>query len=315
MFRTEIRLKSPGWYIRYPDKFFCIGSCFAEHWNKRLTDSGFSSFVNPAGIVYNPLSLAHQLNQCMLLKPWTEEDIIFHQDLYHGLHHHGLFSSKQKSAVLEYMNHRLRMAHTQLLNSNILIITLGTALVFKHKPTGWVVANCHKIPPDQFERRFLGVEEIVDAFDLILDQLKSALPGLRIILTISPVRYLKEGFSDNSLSKSILILAAHRLIENHVGLQYYPAYEILLDDLRDYRFYKEDMIHPNDLAIDYIWSRFTNLFFEQDTLYIMDQINKLRKAGLHRPLHPESAEHKSYISTLDQKILELKNQYPLIVWE
>lgn len=314
-FRTEIRLKPSGWKIRYPDIFFSLGSCFAEHWHHKLKETGFGSFSNPCGIVYNPISLAHQLSKTLSASSWEETDLVFHDNLYHGLLHHGSFSHQDPRQTLDAMNERLMLAHAHLFKSTVLVITLGTALVYIHKPTGRLVANCHKIPANQFERRFLSVEEILNAYAPLLEQVKAILPALRIILTVSPVRYLKEGFVDNSISKSILLLAARQLLEANDQIHYFPAYEILLDDLRDYRFYEEDMTHPNEQAIDYIWSRFTSCYFEPDTIYIMDQVKKLNLSQKHRALHPESSGHREFLLALDQKISALKKQYPFIVWK
>jgi len=314
-FRTEILLKSPPWKICFPDKFFCIGSCFTSHLHKRISNGGFSSFSNPCGIVYNPISLTHQINKSITGEPWQEQDMICHHNVYHGLHHHGQFSSSDRIKSLDKMNEYLDQAHTHLMKSNRLIMTLGTSIVYIHKSTGQLVANCHKLPAGQFERRFLSVEEIIKEFAFTLPLLKSLLPDLQIILTISPVRYLKEGFVDNSLSKSILVLVAQWLINTYDYVHYFPAYEIMLDDLRDYRFYKEDMIHPNDQAVEYIWSKFSGLYFEQQALKIFEQVKNINTARMHRPLHPDSAEHSAFLLSMEQKIISLKSQYPFIELE
>lgn len=311
-FRTEIRLKSPSWKINLPEQFFCVGSCFTEHIHHKLTRSGFYSYSNPAGIVYNPISLLHQIDRTIHGEPWKETDLIHHHGLYHGIFHHGSFSSSDQSRTLDKMNSTLEEAHQHLKQTNLLLITFGSSIVYQHKTKECIVANCHKIPANEFERRFLDKAEIITAFDQTITLLQSIRPDIKIILTISPVRYLKEGFVDNSYSKSVLISAVREITRKYESVDYFPAYEIMLDDLRDYRFYKEDMIHPNEQAVDYIWSKFTETYFEKDTISMMKEVNGIHQSRQHRPLYPETREHELFLKDLEKKIDDIKRRYPFV---
>ena len=310
VFRTEIRLTPSPWKITPPDRIFCIGSCFAEHLNQQFRASGFHSACNPCGIVYNPLSIGIQITRILQGKGWDENDLIHYRGLYHGLHHHGSFSSAEKEICLARMNDSLNEARVWFDRIDVLVLTLGTAIWYKHRARGQVVANCHKIPAGEFERRFMSTVELVQSVEGWLPDLLKRRPGIKIILTISPVRYLKEGFRDNSISKATLVLAAEQLSRLYDAVSYFPAYEILLDDLRDYRFYKEDMVHPSDQAVQYIWAGFQSVYFSTETRQMVNEVNKLIEARTHRPLHPGSPEHKTFIDRMESLEKELKMKYP-----
>jgi hypothetical protein len=309
-FRTEIRLKPSEWQIRHTDHFWGIGSCFAEHIQSKLSIGGFNSFSNPCGIVYNPISLLDQIKRSIHDQPWTEEDLVQHGGLFHGIYHHGAYSSPDRSVALDHMNNSLHQGHQHLMKTDVLMITMGSAIGYFHKPIGKLVANCHKIPANEFERKFLTPEEIIENFLETIQALKQNRPDINIILTISPVRYLKEGFTDNSYSKSILVLALQQILKKSQNTYYFPAYEILLDDLRDYRFYKEDMVHPNEQAIDYIWSKFMATYFDEPAIKIWDAVHEFNKARSHRPLHPDTPSHGQFQAELEKRIREMKREFP-----
>lgn len=310
VFRTEIRLTPSPWKIKHPDRIFCIGSCFAEHLHVQFKASGFHSACNPCGIVYNPLSIGTQIIRILEGKSWEENDLIHYRGLYHGLHHHGSFSSPEKELCLARMNDSLYKARDWFDRIDVLVLTLGTAIWYKHQASGQAVANCHKIPAVEFERRFMSTEELVQSVEGWLPELQKRRPGIKIILTISPVRYLKEGFRDNSISKATLVLAAEQLSHLYDVVSYFPAYEILLDDLRDYRFYKEDMVHPSDQAVQYIWAGFQSVYFSTETRQMVNEVNKLIEARTHRPLHPASPEHKTFVDRMESLEKELRSKYP-----
>ena len=309
-FRTEIRLKPSAWKIRHTDHFWSIGSCFAEHLHSKLSSGGFNCFSNPCGIVYNPVSLLDQIDRCIRAEPYTEEDLIRHGGLFHGLYHHGAFSSPDESVALARMNESLLQGHQDLMKTDVLMITMGSAIGYFYKPNGKLLANCHKIPAGEFDRKFLTPEDIVEKFSKIVQKLQACQPGINIILTISPVRYLKEGFTDNSLSKSVLVLAIHQILKKFKHTHYFPAYEILLDDLRDYRFYKGDMVHPNEQAVDFIWAKFMASYFDEPATKTWEAVHELNLARCHRPLHPDTHAHRQFLSELEMKILEMKREFP-----
>jgi len=237
-------------------------------------------------------------------------DLYFDGELYHGLHHHGDFSGRNEQAVLDNMNESGRYAKEHLEKSDVVLVTLGTSIVYVLKEKNIHVANCHKIPNYSFERKFLEVDEIVESTSEWINALTRINPQVNIILTISPVRYLKEGFTDNTLSKARLALAVEKLVKSNNNIHYFPAYEIVLDDLRDYRFYSEDLAHPNRTAIDYVWSKFKEIYFNQDSIHLLDKLDQIRKAKNHRPIHADSMEHRKFLAKLEMDIIELKMKYP-----
>ena len=313
-FRTEIRI-SPGQFkIDHANTLLSIGSCFSEHIHERLKDAGFNSRCNPNGIVYNPISIGTQLLGLLSQRIWAEEDILFDQGLYHGIHHHGNFSGISKEGVLKNMNETASTFRSYISKMDRLIVTFGSAITYTHTLTSQLVANCHKIPASQFIRKILSPEERVSASQQWIEDFHRARPELQILLTLSPVRYLKEGFTDNMLSKASLYLMIQTLCSQYDFVHYFPSYEILLDDLRDYRFYKDDMIHPGDQAINYIWNKFSRSYFEEDTLLINEKIEKLHRARLHRPHHQDSADHLRFKIKLEEEINLFKQKYPWIEW-
>lgn len=309
-FRSEIKIPKTVFKIKYTDSIFCIGSCFTEHIHKKLENLFFHSYSNPNGIVYNPISISDQIMHLLTSVAWTGEDLYFDGELYHGLHHHGDFSGRVEEEVLNKMNTTSNEARGQLVKSDILLVTLGTSIVYILKEKNVLVANCHKIPNTLFERKFLEIDEIVDKTNEWIGALSKINPQVNIILTISPVRYLKEGFTDNTYSKARLALAVEKLCKSNSNIHYFPAYEIVLDDLRDYRFYGEDLIHPNDTAIDYVWSKFKETYFNQESINLLDKLEQIHKAKNHRPIHPDSMENRKFMTKLEMDIIELKMKYP-----
>ena len=311
-FRTEIKIARSAFSLNHQDHFFCIGSCFADHIHSRLREDFFYSGCNPCGIVYNPFSISHQMMQVLDGKMWDENDLVYHDDLYHGMHHHGSYSHPDKVIALDGMNKSLIAAQHNLYQVSCMVITLGTAIVYTLKERDILVANCHKIPASHFDRRMLSVQEIVDSNTSWIARITDQNPGIKIILTISPVRYLKEGFTDNTLSKARLALAVEQLCKTFHQVHYFPAYEILLDDLRDYRFYKEDMIHPGDQAIDYIWEAFLHAYMDNETMGLIKTLKKIKSGLAHRPLHENTPAHTLFVKRLNDQINEMKSKYPFI---
>lgn len=309
-FRSEIKIPKSVFKIKYTDHIFSIGSCFTQHIHGKLVDHYFNSFSNPCGIVFNPVSISNQINHLLKNETWEARDLFFDGELYHGLHHHGDFSGANEQKVLATLNSTAVLAAEKLIKADILLITFGTSIVYVLKEKNVLVANCHKIPNHFFDRKFLEVEEIVDSTDTWINSLTKINPHLNIILTISPVRHLKEGFTDNTLSKARLALAVEKLCKSNNNIHYFPAYEIVLDDLRDYRFFGEDLVHPNDMAIDYVWSKFKETYFNHESINLLDKLDQIHKAKNHRPIHPDSMAHRKFLAKLDMDIIELKMKYP-----
>ena len=263
-----------------------LGSCFADEIGARLQESDFLIDINPFGALYNPASIASALQRIIDDHPIGEEDLVQHEGLWHSWHHHGSFSRPTQEECLATCNNRIHQAHAALKEASLLMVTFGTAWVFEHK--GMVVANCHKLPPQEFVRRRMTVEEIVALWSPLLQKLSTFNPQLTTLFTVSPIRHMADGAHGNQLSKATLLLAVDELLSSltsHLSPCYFPAYEIVLDELRDYRFYGPDMTHPTPLAVDVVWERFQSATM---TPAVRDQAHlncKQHKREKHIPLH------------------------------
>lgn len=297
--------------IVYGTSFMMLGSCFAENLGVRLQQMKFNVMVNPFGIVYHPASAAYQLERIITGKSYTAEELKQHNELWHSFDHHGRFSHPDAGVCLEQINHGLQQAHVQLARSNCLFVSFGTAWAYRLKHTRRIVANCHKFPSSDFERICFDVERLYAIWSKLITRLRRFNPKLKIIFTVSPVRHLRDGAHENQLSKSILLLTVNQLNHKKEITGYFPAYEILLDELRDYRFYAEDMTHPDTTAINYIWQRFCESYMAEDTMQIMKTVEDIVKAAAHRPLH-HTSEYRKFADHYLKKIASLKQQMPLL---
>lgn len=311
-FRTILPLQKSSLSINYQSPVLCIGSCFTQNIGQRLVDYKFPTLLNPFGILYNPLSIKNSLDRILNEELYTDNDLFFHQDLWHSFDHHGNFSNPQQSTILSEINTRLSAAHQFLKSTKVLILTFGTSNVFIKKSTGNIVANCHKVPNTAFEKRRLSITEIIAALTPVLEKLKAGNPNLEVIFTVSPIRHLKDGLLENQRSKATLLLAIEALTKKFSFAHYFPAYELVLDDLRDYRFFEKDMTHPNELAIEYIWKVFQATYFLDSTMDIFKQIKKIVQASLHRPFHPQTNTHQQFVKKQLEKIEQLTQQNPFL---
>ncbi len=311
-FRTILPLHKSTLSINYQSSILCIGSCFTQHIGQRLIDAKFPTLLNPFGILYNPLSIKNSLDLLFTEKTYTAEDLFLHQDLWHSFDHHGAFSSPDQSDMLTQINTRLKTAQLFLKNTKVLILTFGTSNVFIKKSSQKVVANCHKIPNKEFEKKRLTIAEITETLTPVLEKLKTSNPDLEVIFTVSPVRHLKDGLLENQRSKAVLLLAIEALTQQLSFTHYFPAYELVQDDLRDYRFFEKDMAHPNELAIEYIWKAFQTTFFSDSTSDIFKQVKKIVQASQHRPFHPQTNTHQLFVNKQLEKIELLSQQYPFL---
>ena len=275
----------------------------------------FPALVNPFGIVYNPVSVGQVFEKWLSEDSFREEDLFKNLGLWHSFAHHGRFSHPEKTAALEGINRSLAEARKCLAQANRLIVTLGTANVFVFKKTGDIVANCHKVPGQEFERRRLSISEIVQSLGPVFEKLRERSPSLEIIATVSPVRHLRDGLVENQRSKATLLLALEEICRRLPFVHYFPAYEILLDDLRDYRFYEADMAHPNQLAVDYIWEYFGEAFFDEKTKSLCQRIEQVATAAAHRPFHPQSVEHQNFIKKMMKEMERLEREFPGLDFE
>jgi len=311
-FRTILPLEKANFTIDYQSPVLGIGSCFTENIGSLLATNKFPTLLNPFGILYNPISIKNSLEILLSKKVYQAADLFFHQDLWRSFDHHGAFATTNQPQALSAINEQLAATRTFLKQTKRLILTFGTANVFIHKSTEKVVANCHKLPNTHFEKRRLTIAEITTALSPVLQQLKTKNPALEIIFTVSPVRHIRDGLLENQRSKATLLLAVEALSKALPFTHYFPAYELVLDDLRDYRFFGKDMIHPNELAINYIWHHFQQTYFSTETMAIFKQIKKIVQASQHRPLHLETTTHQQFVRKQLEKIAAFSKQYPFI---
>lgn len=310
-FRTLIDLPKAQLDITHSDKILLLGSCFAENIGKLLQVYKFDCDVNPFGILYNPKSVLQALREIKSGKVYKKEELYHHKDIYHSFMHHGSFSDASGETVIENINQRLCNANKNFPHTSLLMITFGSAYVYSLKTDGCVVANCHKLPDSFFVRSLLTIDDIVSEYADFLKSLFITNPGLRVLMTVSPIRHLKDGLHNNQISKSVLLLSINRLQQLFPdNVFYFPSYEIMLDDLRDYRFYADDMLHPSNIAIEYLWSRFNESYFSSSTLKILKEWEEIRKGLNHRPFRADSEQYKSFLKQLVLKIERVKEKCP-----
>ncbi len=301
--------------IDYSSKVMFIGSCFSDNIGLKLEKTKIPSLINPFGVMYNPESVSSAIFSILENKTYRGGDLDFFNEKWISFGHHGDFSGIDKPEVLAKINKTVNVAHHFLKNANVLFITFGTAWVYELLKSKRIVANCHKIPAKEFKHFLLQVDEIVDNYERLLTKLKEFNPHLEIVYTVSPVRHWKDGAINNQLSKSTLFIAVHKLVEKFEFAHYFPSYEILMDDLRDYRFYADDLFHPNQLAIEYIWEKFCGVFFDDNTIRAINKIGKLQKNVEHKVFYPETEAYKKFISSNLNLIEDLKSQFPTISFE
>jgi len=312
--RTEVELPEFNLKMGYHHHSLMIGSCFAENIGNYLQERCLPVIVNPFGILYNPFSVADCLEQLMTQKKFEEDDLFFSNGLFNSFSHHGRFSGPDPGKVLSHINAEAAKALIHLKNATHLFVTFGTSWVFQLKESGKVVSNCHKLPAALFSHNRLSVEQITEIWIPLIGQLRINNPNLRIVFTVSPIRHLKDGAHENQLSKATLLLAIEALIANSGNdlISYFPSYEIVLDELRDYRFYATDMAHLSELATDYIREKFAGAILEQESQLIINEIDKLIQALKHKPFNPLEAGYISFIKAQHEKLDQLKIKYPFV---
>ena len=310
--QTRVNLPLPKFRLNLENTFCTIGSCFSSHLTNYFQESLLTVYNNPAGITFNPLSISQQLENAINNENTGEEKIIFNDELYHSLDHHGYFSSPSREKLFENIRTAQLKFREGIQKAQILVITMGTAFVFRHKQKNIVVNNCHKMDNDKFARERLKVDQIVDNLSTTFKKCRVLNPNLNILLTVSPIRHIRDGLIQNQRSKSILLLTADKLQQELDFVDYFPAYEIFMDELRDYRFYTSDMIHPTSQSIDYILNSFVTHYFDPSSVKYFKEIDKLLKSINHKPLHPDSANFRKFIIELSEKIDRLQKKYPNI---
>ncbi|NNG08894.1 MAG: GSCFA domain-containing protein [Arenibacter sp.] len=310
--QTQIPLLEEGPKIDYNSKLLLLGSCFAENIGDKFGHYKFRSLVNPFGILYQPTAIHNFAKKVVCGTEFPEEHLVFSNEKWHALDVHSDLSRLDKEDTLQAIENASSSANHWLNGLTHVIITLGTAWAYKYKQTNCIIANCHKVPQKNFEKTLLDTSSIAKALLDTISLLQSRVPGLKVIFTISPVRHIKDGFVENQRSKANLITAVHEVLGKCPHASYFPAYEIMMDELRDYRYYDRDMVHPNSLAIDYIWEKFISVWAAKEVLPEMDKVAAVQNGLNHRPFNPESDKHRQFLSKLDQKIAYLQKQYPFM---
>lgn len=311
-FRTKIEIPKSNLSISHRSSILMLGSCFIENIGKLLVDNKFNTNLNPFGVLYNPKSISQALRLLIEKKKFTESDVFEHKGLYHSFYHHSIFSNIDIDKCIGEINAKIEKSSADLRQADVLFITFGTAYVFHSKKNNVVVGNCHKLPASDFDRYRLSVDDIVSDWESLINELKQINPALQIILTVSPIRHMKDGAHENQLSKSVLLLAIDKLREKMDGLDYFPSYEIVLDELRDYRFYNDDMTHPNPTAIKYIWECFSDTYFNDEVYPVIEEWNKIYRALNHRPFNMETDEYKHFLRQTMLKLKAFDEKYPYI---
>lgn len=309
-FRTQIPISPNLNPIDYNSKIVSLGSCFAVNMAEKFEYYKFQNSVNPFGIIFNPVSIEKLIYRIVNQVFFTEKDIFFHNERWHCFEVHSDLSNPNKEEFLENLNAILKLSLIQLFQASHLIITFGTSWVYRNFESKAIVANCHKLPQNQFQKEILSVEIIGNSIKNTIDLIQKINPDCNFIFTVSPVRHLKDGFVENQRSKSHLITAIHDTIKPQLpAINYFPSYEIMMDELRDYRFYAEDMLHPSAVAIDYIWSKFKESTIAESDFPVMEQVDSIQKSLSHKPFNPNSESHLKFESKLKQKMTNLQFQY------
>ena len=298
--------------INYESNLLLLGSCFAENIGEKLEYFKFKSVVNPFGILFHPLAIEKIVMRSINEETFTEEDVFFLNERWHSFDVHSNLSTSSKEVMLQKLNEAVQHTSRWLKETSHIIITLGSSWVYRHIKTDLVVANCHKVPQKEFLKELLSVDDIINSLQATVAMIKEVNPKVAILFTVSPVRHLKDGFIENSRSKANLISAVNELVEPRQQLYYFPSYELMMDELRDYRFYAQDMIHPNTVAVNYIWDRFTQIWMTDSSLELMKEVDTIQKGLSHKPFNPESDQHKKFLLNLNKKIESIKERIPNI---
>lgn len=311
-FRTELPLQPLANLINYKSKIVSLGSCFAVNMAQKFKEYQFPTMVNPFGILFHPKAIETLLDYAVSNYVFTEEDVFCHQDVWSCFDAHSDLNQLDASSVVQELNSRLQDFIIRMQEATHAFLTFGTAWGYYQVESKRFVANCHKIPQHQFDKKISTVPELQVCFKRIFELLRCLNPEVSITVTLSPVRHLKDGFVENQRSKAHLLAALHNVVEEDKVVQYFPAYELVLDDLRDYRFYKSDMIHPNEVALDYIWECFVKNGIDIASYSIMKKVREVQQGLNHRSFNPTSDQHALFLDALAVKIDFLLDRYPFM---
>lgn len=311
-FRTLVERPQDDIQIHLHDVMMLFGSCFSENIGSMLSANKFLCDVNPFGVLYNPASISKALLRLCNPKPYNTDDLFFANGLWNSWMHHSSFSSADASLCLQQMNKQLSEAAKTLREAHFVLITFGSAWTYRLQETNEYVANCHKQPDRLFRRELLSVSTIVSDFQKAIEAIRAINPSVHFILTVSPIRHIKDGLHGNQISKSTLLLAIEKLRQEVKGISYFPAYEIMMDELRDYRFYADDMLHPSAIAIQYLWDCFSDAYFDSATKSFLQKWQAVNKRLQHRPFNPQSAAYQQFVEETEHMLNHLQEEHPYL---
>jgi len=315
--RLELEVRNPGFHISHHDKLLLIGSCFTENIGNKFTQLKFNNLQNPHGILFNPVSVCKAIKEYVNKPLYTAHNLFYYNEAWHSWNHHSRFSAPIAESAVDKINDSTNTAHEYLKNADYLFVTFGSAWVYtfteeaQSAVAGEVASNNHKAPGNWFTKRLLTSPETVEMIKDMMLAVLSINPSIKFIYTISPVRHLREGLIENNRSKAVLIDAVHSVVNSHEeNCFYFPSYEIVIDDLRDYRFYSEDMVHPNYLASDYVWDKMVKAYMKEETIQLNKAIEEMNIAYKHKPFNETSNQHQTFLKSCLNKVSALKEQYP-----
>jgi hypothetical protein len=310
--QTKIPLRPEEKRIDYDSVILLLGSCFTEKVGEKLAYYKFKTVQNPFGVIFHPLALETLMQRAIDEQEFAEEDLISHNGLWHSLLAHSDLSSAKIETALGNLNSALRQLHTAMIEASHVVLTFGTAWAYRYRAEAKFVANCHKIPQKNFEKELLSVTQISKSLANMVELITKCNRNAVIVTTVSPVRHIKDGFVENTRSKAHLITAIHQT--EHPRLAYFPSYELMMDELRDYRFYAGDMLHPNQTAIDYIWEKFASVWIDPSTASLQKEIDVIQKGLRHRPFQEESEQHQEFLTQLQKKIERIRERLPRVAF-
>ena len=316
-FRTQIPISKSNNPIDYNSKVISLGSCFAENMAEKFDYFKFQNVTNPFGIIFNPVSIEKIINRIVKEEFYTEKDVFFYNERWHSYEVHSDLSNSDRQELLETLNKAISETNKKLKEATHIIITYGTSWIYRNLESDEIVANCHKVPQKQFSKELLPIEVIQKSIQNTIELIQVLNPDINFIFTVSPVRHIKDGFAENQLSKSHLFAAVHYILNDcHPErsrrlsrIEYFPSYEIMMDELRDYRFYAEDMLHPNQVAIDYIWHKFSENYISEESTSTLQEVSEIQKSLRHRSFNPESDQHQKFLAKLQQKISAIQEKW------
>lgn len=310
--QTQIHIQPERNPIDYNSKVLLLGSCFVENIGEKLAYYKFNTLQNPFGILFHPVAIEKLVTRALNETLFTEEDIFFHNEQWHCFEVHSLLSDADKDVFLRKLNTQLELLQKYLHTATHFVFTYGTSWVYRFIERDSLVANCHKIPQKKFLKELFSVEAISASIENTATLLKDVNLNATFVHTVSPVRHLKDGFIENTQSKAHLIAGLHEQIAPKKAMYYFPSYELLLDELRDYRFYADDMLHPSTLAVSIIWERFTTAWIASETAPLQKEIDSIQSGLRHKPFYPESEAHQAFLKNLQKKIEKFQVENPHI---